>query len=297
MDATAILQRIRHVVLDLDGTVYLSGQLFPWTQPFLATLRDLQIGYTFLTNNCSRSRRDYVEILRAKGLGAHVHNVHTSGQATIDYLRLHMPAVKILSLVGTDRFATELAEAGYTICDPATDQDPDAVLVAFDTSLNYTSLCKAAYWIQQGKPYVATHPDFVCPTSQPTVLIDCGAVCVCIAAATGRSPDIVIGKPHARMLEGLFRREGLQPAEVAVAGDRLYTDLQMAVNAQAVGVLVLSGETTAEQAAQSDVHPDFIVDNLGEFGELLRQSHGRSHKPREGQRPQDSSKPACCRNH
>jgi len=275
MDAVPILKRIRHVVLDLDGTVYLSGQLFPWTQPFLATLRELQIGYTFLTNNCSRSRRDYVETLRAKGLDANVHNVHTSGQATIDYLRRHMANVQTLSLVGTDRFATELVEAGYAICDPATDREPDAVVVAFDTSLNYTSLCKAAYWIQRGKPYAATHPDFVCPTSQPTVLIDCGAVCACIAAATGRKPDIVIGKPHARMLEGLLRREGLQPNEVAVAGDRLYTDLQMAINTQAVGVLVLSGETTAEQATQSSVQPDFIVRDLGAFGELLLQAHGK----------------------
>lgn len=265
------LKTVRHVVLDLDGTVYLSGRLFPWTLPFFDTLRALGIDYTFLTNNSSRSRRDYVASLQAKGLDARLDNVHTSGQATMDYLGQYRPELRRLFLLGTDGLAKEFTEAGYEIVDANT--EPDAVVVAFDTSLDYRRLCRTAYWIQRGKPYLATHPDLVCPTDQPTVLIDCGAICACLSAVTGRQPDVVIGKPSPRMLEGLMRREGLQPHEIAVVGDRLYTDLKLASETGAVGVLVLSGETTAEQVQQSDVRPDLTVSNIGELAARLQQVH------------------------
>ena len=259
------LKRIRHVVLDLDGTIYLGGRLFSWTLPFFETLDGLKIGYTFLTNNSSLSRQDYVESLRRKGLNAGIHNVHTSGQATIDFLRRHRPELQRLLLLGTDRLAAEFIEAGFALCDPEASPEPDAVIVGFDQSLKFELLCKAAYWIERGKPFLATHPDFVCPTDRQTVLIDCGSVCACLTAATGRKPEAVIGKPSGRMLEGLMHGARIQPHEIAVVGDRLYTDIALARETGAVGVLVLSGETTAELARQSSIRPDYILRDLGEF--------------------------------
>ncbi|MCC6127261.1 MAG: HAD-IIA family hydrolase [Pirellulales bacterium] len=272
------LKRIRHVVLDLDGTIYLSGRLFSWTLPFFDALHDLEIGYTFLTNNSSLGRRDYVESLRSKGLNADVRNVHTSGQATIDFLQRHRPELRRLFLLGTDRLAAEFIEAGFDLCGSEADGEshaggePDAVVVAFDPALDFARLCKAAYWLERGKPFLATHPDFVCPTDRPTVLIDCGSVCACLAAATGRTPEAVIGKPDKRMLEGLLCRENLEPREVAVVGDRLYTDIALARETGAVAVLVASGETTAEAARQSEFRPDYILRDVGELGELLRRA-------------------------
>jgi NagD protein len=55
---TPDLAKIHHVVLDMDGTMYLGGTLFSHTLPFLATLSRLGIGYSFVTNNCSRSRAE-----------------------------------------------------------------------------------------------------------------------------------------------------------------------------------------------------------------------------------------------
>lgn len=284
------LRHIRHVVLDLDGTVYLSGRLFPWTLPFFATLHALEIGYTLITNNCSRSTRDYVEYFRGAGIEVTSRNVYTAGQATIDFLREHQPTLRHLYLLGTDRLAGEFAEAGYSFCDSPPGAEPEAVVVAFDTSLTFSRLCQAAYWIQRGKPFFATHPDRVCPTNQPTVLVDCGAVCACLSSATGRQPDAVLGKPSVRMLEGLLRREKLRPHEVAVVGDRLYTDIKMACDARAVSVLVLSGETTADEAQQSPVRPALVVCDLGEFGELLRRAHGR-HEPAADSSPTPHNSP------
>src|SRR5207302_5346002 len=100
--------------------------------------------------------------------------------------------------------------------------------VGFDTTLVFSRLCRAAYWIKQGKPFIATHPDLVCPTDYPTVLVDCGSVCAALEKAAGRSPNAVLGKPDPGMIAGILERHNLAPAELAMAGDRLYTDMEMA---------------------------------------------------------------------
>jgi HAD superfamily hydrolase (TIGR01450 family) len=163
----------------------------------------------------------------------------------------------------------EVEAAGFSLtADSATDE-PEAVLVGFDTGLIYPRLCRAAYWLKRGKPFIATHPDRVCPTDQPTVLIDCGSICAALEKATGRAPDAVLGKPDPRMLSGILRRHGLKPHELAMVGDRLYTDMAMARQAGALGILVLSGETTAEQAAAHSPAPDLVVTGLAELAEHL----------------------------
>ena len=139
-------------------------------------------------------------------------------------------------------------------------------------TLVYPRLCRAAYWIKQGKPFLATHPDRICPTDQPTVLVDCGAICAALEQAAGRAPDVVLGKPDPCMLRGLLHRHALTPDQLALVGDRLYTDMAMARRAGALGVLVLTGETTAKAAAQADPPPDLIVSSLEEFGARLREA-------------------------
>src|SRR5206468_3964715 len=135
-----------------------------------------------------------------------------------------------------------------------------AVVVGFDSSLDYRRLSTAASWISRGKPFIATNCDVVCPTDQPGVILpDCGSICKLIACATGREPQAVLGKPSPAMLAGVMRRHGLRPAEVAVVGDRLYTDIAMAQSAGAVSVLVLTGETKREAIAACVNPPDFVV--------------------------------------
>ena len=102
------------------------------------------------------------------------------------------------------------------------------------------------------------------------MLVDCGAVCAALDAATGRKPDAVLGKPDPLMLHGLLERTGLRPEQLAMVGDRLYTDMAMANYAGALGVLVLTGEATADEAAAHQPPPDLVVKNLAEFGEQLR---------------------------
>ncbi|MCX6904584.1 MAG: HAD-IIA family hydrolase [Verrucomicrobia bacterium] len=271
------LGQIRHVALDMDGTIYRGGSLFNFTNPFLASLADLGIGHSFLTNNSSKSVKDYATHLRKLGVTASPDQIYTSTQATLEYLRATLPALRRLFVLGTAGMGEEITAAGYTLTADSAADEPDAVVVGFDLGLSYARLCRAAYWIKQGKPFLASHPDRVCPTDQPTVLVDCGSICAALKEAAGRGPDAVLGKPDPRMLRGLLQREHLKPENLAMVGDRLYTDMAMAARAGVLGVLVLTGEATAEEARQHRPPPDLVVDDLAELGAKLRAAREEGH--------------------
>lgn len=268
---TPDLMRIRHLALDLDGTVYLGGQLFDFTSAFLVRLNALAIGYTFLTNNSSRSHSDYLQHLQRLGIRAAATQLYTSTLATIDYLRCERPQVCRLYVLGTPSLREEFAAAGFVVVPEQS--EPDAVVVGFDTGLEYARLCQAAWWIKCGKPFIATHPDRVCPTDQQTTLVDCGSICAALEHATGRQPDAVLGKPDPRMLTGILARHGLTPDQLAMVGDRLYTDMAMARRAGVLGVLVLTGEATVEDVRRCPAPPDLVVPSLQELGALLTTAH------------------------
>ena len=263
------LARVKHVALDMDGTIYMGSTLFPFTKDFLAKLKANGIGYSFLTNNPTKSQADYLKKLEKLGIEATEEEMYTSAIATIEYLKAKMPEAKRLFALGTPSMIKEFEEAGFEMCAVDAQDRPDVLVVAFDTTLEYPRLCHAAYWAQQGIPYIATNPDRVCPTDQPTVLVDCGSLCKCIEHATGRTPDIVIGKPNPDMLSGIMFRYGLKPEEVAMCGDRIYTDVATAQNAGGVGILVLSGETTKETALNNDPMPDVTCRDISVLGDMM----------------------------
>jgi NagD protein len=270
LDLNRRLQKIRHVALDMDGTIYKGGTLFEATDPFLRLMRDMGIGYTFLTNNPSKNIRDYLAHLQKMGIGATPDQLYTSAQATIEFLREKWPAVRRLFMLGTPSMCEQFKAAGFVLLPDSPEDVPDAVVVGFDFTLTYARLCRAAWWIKQGKPYFGTNPDLVCPTDQPTVLVDCGSICAALQASTGHAPAAVMGKPDPAMIRGILHRHSLAPENLAMVGDRLYTDIMMAHHAGVLGVLVLTGEATAAEAKAFSPAPDLVVSGLQELGERLR---------------------------
>lgn len=266
------LSQIKHVALDMDGTIYMGNTIFPFTISFLEGLKKLGITYSFLTNNPSKSLNDYLAKLHKMGIEATEAEMYTTTVATIDYLKAHYPQVRRLFLLGTPSMISQFEQAGYESLPDDAEAVPDAVIAAFDMTLVYSRLCRAAWWISQGIPYLATNPDRVCPTNEKTVLVDCGSICKCLEHATGRKPDVTLGKPDPNMLLGILQQHGLEPQQIAMVGDRIYTDIAMAQNAHAFGVLVLSGETTLEVAKSAPNPPDLIVDNIEQLGHLLQES-------------------------
>ena len=274
------LSKIKRLALDMDGTIYLGSTLFPFTIDFLDSMKNAGVGYSFLTNNPTKSVADYLKKLEGMGIHADNDNMYTTSLAAIDYIKSHYPQARRLFLLGTPSMISQFEKAGFESCSDDPDDVPDVLVVAFDPTLVYSRLCRASWWASQGIPYVATNPDRVCPTDQRTILVDCGSICRCIESASGRKPDITLGKPDPNMLYGIMDKYGLKPEEVAMVGDRIYTDTATAHNAGAFGVLVLSGETTLETAervaadAASNPSPEFyppdlIVRDVKELGELI----------------------------
>ncbi len=274
------LSKIKRLALDMDGTIYLGSTLFPFTIDFLDSMKNAGVGYSFLTNNPTKSVADYLKKLEGMGIHADNDNMYTTSLAAIDYIKSHYPQARRLFLLGTPSMISQFEKAGFESCSDDPDDVPDVLVVAFDPTLVYSRLCRASWWASQGIPYVATNPDRVCPTDQRTILVDCGSICRCIESASGRKPDITLGKPDPNMLYGIMDKYGLKPEEVAMVGDRIYTDTATAHNAGAFGVLVLSGETTLETAekvaadAASNPDPEFyppdlIVRDVKELGDLI----------------------------
>ena len=273
------LTGIRHIALDMDGTIYSGDTLFADTLPFLDLLRNAGLGYTFLTNNPSKNNGDYQAKLRQLGIHIRPDQIYTSTQATIEYLGENHPAVRKLFVLGTPSLAKALSVAQFDILADDPGQQPDAVIVGFDTSLTYPRLCRAAWWIAKGVPYICTNPDAVCPTDQPTMLVDCGSITAALQKATGRAPVAVLGKPDVAMLRGILRRHSLEPGQLAMVGDRLYTDITMAQRAGACSVLVLTGESTAGQAARHQPPPDLVLSGLSELGAILLEARRGQAEP------------------
>ncbi|HHT43629.1 MAG TPA: HAD-IIA family hydrolase [Firmicutes bacterium] len=257
------LEKIETYLLDLDGTFYLGSNLYPWSLPFVETMRRLGKRFVFVTNNSSQNGKYYLEKIRKMGVDITEDQIFTSGQATIFYLKKYNYPKK-LYLVGTPALEEEFKEAGFIL----TDEDPETVVLGFDMTLTYEKLRTACDLIRSGVPFIATHPDFNCPTPEGPIP-DCGAMIALITASTGVKPKI-IGKPYPEMIEALQAKYGLEnPDTIAMVGDRLYTDLAMAKAAGIVGILVLSGETQREDLEDSEVQPDLVLENLGEITKAL----------------------------
>jgi len=268
----SLLSNIRHVALDMDGTIYMGNTLFPYTLAFLEKLGRLGISYSFLTNNPSRSIEAYVSKLHGMGIPCTKEQMYSTATAAIDYIKTNYPEIKHIFALGTPSMCSQFEEAGFTLCEDSEFDVPQMVVAAFDRTLEYSRLCRCAWWISKDIPYIATNPDWVCPTDENTILVDCGSICACLEAATGRKPDRFIGKPSPDILTGILEQYKIKAHQCAMVGDRLYTDVQTALNAGACGVLVLSGESTMERVEQYKDKPTLICRDVEEFGNMLEEA-------------------------
>lgn len=250
-------------MLDMDGTIYLGDRLFDCTIPFLETLRKQGKRYLFLTNNSSKNRNAYVEKLARLGIEAEPDDVFTSGEATTLYLRETHPGASVC-VIGMKTLEDEFREAGFRL----ENKHPDCLVLGFDQTLDYAKLTLLCDHVRAGIPYIATHPDYNCPVENGFIP-DIGATIAYVQASTGRLPDKVVGKPHAGIAEAVMKKYGVQADELAMVGDRLYTDIALGGEAGITSILVYSGETTREDYAKSDIKADYVFDDLNGIREAI----------------------------
>lgn len=262
-DALSRLREAQDFVLDLDGTVYLSDTLINGAKEFVEFLAGSGHRYVFITNNSSRTVDEYVAKLTRLGIPASHDNIYTSLDATLAWLS-GQKGRRILPL-GTPAFVEKVRTEGYEIVE----EEPDWVLLGFDTTLNYEKIRSAAKALLGGARFVATHADFVCPTAEGPIP-DAGSFIAMFKAATGQSP-IICGKPYPAMIKGALARLDGHVENAAIIGDRLYTDMAMGRAAGILAVLVLSGETKAVdvEKAPPDHRPDLVFTDVGEILDTL----------------------------
>ena len=252
-------------LLDMDGTIYLGDEIFDGTIDFLNWIKDNGGRYMFLTNNSSKSVNKYIEKLSKMGINAQKNDFTTSAQATGLYLQKHNANDKIY-VFGTKSLKQELELYGLNITDKLED-DIECLVMGFDTELTFQKLEDASILLGRGVDYIATNPDWVCPTEYGYVP-DCGSVAQMLYNATKRNPKF-IGKPEATMVELAVEKSGFTKDQTVLLGDRLYTDIASGYNAGIDTMLMLSGESTLDDLKDFDFSPTFIYKNVRELYSYL----------------------------
>ena len=249
----------RLFLLDMDGTLYVDERLFDKVPEFLARVRESGGRYLFLTNNSSRGVERYMEKLKRLGIATGPEDYLTSVDAAIDLLRREYPGQKCYA-AGTESFRQQLESAGIPVT-TRVEEDVDILLSGFDRELTFQKLEDACILLERGAVWLATNPDWVCPTWYGSVP-DCGSVCEMLTRATGRRPEF-LGKPRPAMVQLALAETGFPPEQAVLIGDRLYTDIACAVNAGIDSIFVLSGEGKREDIERDSIHPTWVYDDIG----------------------------------
>ena len=253
------LKNVKCFLLDMDGTFYLGGRIIEGSLEFIEKVRATGRDFLFLTNNSSHNAPFYVERLKKMGLSVDRNKILTSGEATAAIL-MRKYAGKRAFVLGNEYLLEELREAGVTV----DQENPEMVVIGYDTTLDYRKMTAVCDFVRAGLPYVATHPDFNCPT-ETGFAPDIGAIMAFIQASAGRMPELIVGKPNSGIVEAALYRTGLKAGEMAMVGDRLYTDIETGLRNGMLSILVMSGETTEEMRLSSPTKPDLVFGRLSEM--------------------------------
>src|SRR5215207_8790991 len=231
------LAQVRCFLLDMDGTFYLGETLLPGALEFIDLLHQQGRDYLFLTNNSSKDSLQYAQKITRLGLPIARDKIMTSGEATAMHVQRQKPGARVY-VVGTEALENEFRTRGFLL----TGELPDFAVLGFDTTLTYDKLWTLCNLVRAGVPYIATHPDYNCPT-ETGFMPDIGAMIAFVKASTEHEPNLIVGKPNSLLVEHAAERTGIPVSAMCMIGDRLYTDIALGATAGIPTILVLSGET------------------------------------------------------
>ena len=252
------LADIQVVFLDLDGTVYIGDKVVAGASDVILQLRQSGKRVYFLSNNSSKNKSDYVSKLKSMGITVSEEDIVLSTDAVIDYL--NDSGCDKVHVLGTVSLKKVFLDAGFRIDVP----DPEYVVIGYDSELNYEKLIAACEHINKGVDIIATHCDLFCP-SENGPIPDIGSLIQMIQLTTGKSPVKTFGKPNTEMVKSIVRKLAVEPKKILFVGDRLHTDVQMAVNLGSPSLLVLTGDTTRDDVQASSIQPTFILRSIAEM--------------------------------
>lgn len=246
-------------ILDCDGVLWRGDIPVPGAAETVRALRACGKTVVFVTNNSTLSRRGYAEKMRRMGIEASIDDVYCSSYVTARVLKLK--GVKKVFVVGELGLIEELRGQGIELVEP---EEAECLVAGLDRNLTYRKLAKALECLRNGALFVATNTDPTLPAERG-VLPGAGAIVAALETASGRKPDVVVGKPSPTMFQVVLEEKRLYPTETLVVGDRLDTDVMGAKLAGLAAALVLSGATTPGDLASSRLKPDFVLSSLSEI--------------------------------
>ena len=276
-NSTISFDSIDGFIFDLDGTLYLGEKALPGAVALMAALRKQGKSVLCVSNKPLSPRDEYASKLTRLGMPTSPDQVITSAYVLGHHLARTEPDLK-LYVIGEENLKQELRSHGLTLLGEFDDQDEkividarsvDAVVVAFDRTLNYRKLNTAYQALINGARFYATNADKTCPMPGGGIP-DAGATIAALEHLTGRGIDLLAGKPSQLMVQVAIQRIGLPPDKCIIVGDRLETDIRMGVEAGMYAAVVLTGASSLEQARKANPPPDLILKNAGELLEYLR---------------------------
>lgn len=253
------LNNIKCFLLDMDGTIYLNNTLISKATEFINLLDKKGKKFVFFTNNSSKNSLEYQKKLNKLGIKVKLKQIINSGQVTANYIK-NKKENAVVYPVGTPSLEKELSSQGLKI-EKNKNKKIDFLVLGFDKTLTYKKIWDAHDLILNGVDYIATNPDLVCPLEDGKSMPDCGSIISLLEASTGKKP-LIIGKPNVFMIDYVSEMIGVKKNKIAMVGDRLYTDMKMAFNANITSILVLSGETNKKMVEKSSKKPDYIFDSI-----------------------------------
>ncbi|MDR0326255.1 MAG: iron-containing alcohol dehydrogenase [Oscillospiraceae bacterium] len=256
------LSGVKCFVLDMDGTIYLEGRLFPFTGDFLDQVRENGRDFVFFTNNSSQNTAYYLNKLEDMGIPVPPEKLLMSTHVLLDWLKGNAPGRRAF-VAGAKPLIEDFGEAGYIV----TGDSPDFAVLGFDRDMNYPRLTALCDFARAGLPVFGVNMDYNCPV-EGGYIPDCGALAAAVRASAGTEIEF-FGKPSRRTLEYIIRQTGYKEEELCFVGDRLYTDIAVAMGTKARSVLVLSGETKREDLQGSPFVPDLVVEDLEELSRSI----------------------------
>ena len=265
-------QRIKEIecfVLDMDGTIYLGNNLFEFTAEFLETVKKSGKTYRFFTNNSSRNAKMYADKLKNMGIdGVGDNDVGISNEVAIRYIKKNYKNPRAFVL-GTPALVENFIARGIEI----DEENPNIMVLGFDTTLCYDRLNRFCQFVRDGVDYIGVNCDLNCPLEGGKFMPDCGSMAKLIEASTGRYPEF-FGKPSRHTLEFIKDITGLPEEKIAFVGDRLYTDIAVTKGSRATSIFVQTGEGTLDEAINGPHNPTLIMESLAEITAILKEIYG-----------------------
>ncbi len=253
----SLLSNITHLIIDMDGVLYLGDQPMPRLGEFFAFLRQRPIPFILATNNSTRSPQEYVNKLKRMGVTVSADEILVSGQATARYLARQYPRGTRVHVFGMPALREAMTDEGFVLVD----KDVELVVASMDREVNFEKLKQATLLIRSGARFIATNLDPTNP-SEEGLIPGTGAMIVALEAASGVKAT-AIGKPEPTMYQLAMEMMGARPETTAALGDRADTDILGGKRAGLTTICVLSG--SSDRAEAEAFEADLIFDDIAQL--------------------------------